>query len=197
MYGSGSGWTSKIGAYNLQNVNGLGFTERIVLDNAGLVEVRCRRTNEQGENNARDNMYWQALRGRLLARPSSYAGVTTMGATVETGGKLAAQSDKRVNVVATKIYGTGAPRSISGALYHVGNSLGLDMDTDAIDALESAYWTPDNEFFDFETTDSTSALEVLQKIANAGKSYFLLADGLASVAREGVKPWSGLSVHMR
>ncbi|EPO4915546.1 host specificity factor TipJ family phage tail protein [Citrobacter koseri] len=192
VYGSGSGWTSKIGAYNLQNVNGLGFTERIVLDNAGLVEVRCRRTNEQGENNARDNMYWQALRGRLLARPSSYAGVTTMGATVETGGKLAAQSDKRVNVVATKIYGTGTPRSISGALYHVGNSLGLDMDTDAIDALESAYWTPDNEFFDFETTDSTSALEVLQKIANAGKSYFLLADGLASVAREGVKPWSGV-----
>lgn len=192
VYGSGSGWTSKIGAYNLQNVNGLGFTERIVLDNTGLVEVRCRRTNEQGENNARDNMYWQALRGRLLARPSAYAGVTTMGATVETGGKLAAQSDKRVNVVATKIYGTGAPRSISGALYHVGNSLGLDMDTDAIDALESAYWTPDNEFFDFETTDSTSALEVLQKIANAGKSYFLLADGLASVAREGVKPWSGV-----
>ncbi|HIF4664648.1 TPA: host specificity factor TipJ family phage tail protein [Citrobacter koseri] len=192
VYGSGSGWTSKIGAYNLQNVNGLGFTERIVLDNTGLVEVRCRRTNEQGENNARDNMYWQALRGRLLARPSAYAGVTTMGATVETGGKLAAQSDKRVNVVATKIYGTGTPRSISGALYHVGNSLGLDMDTDAIDALESAYWTPDNEFFDFETTDSTSALEVLQKIANAGKSYFLLADGLASVAREGVKPWSGV-----
>lgn len=66
------------------------------------------------------------------------------------------------------------------------------MDTDAIDALESAYWTPDNEFFDFEATDSTSALEVLQKIANAGKSYFLLADGLASVAREGVKPWSGV-----
>ncbi|WP_044326817.1 host specificity factor TipJ family phage tail protein, partial [Citrobacter amalonaticus] len=138
------------------------------------------------------NMYWQSLRGRLLTRPSSYAGVTTMGVTVETGGKLAAQSDRRVNVVATRIYDTGTPRSISGALYHVGNSLGLDMDTDAIDALESTYWTPGNEFFDFETTDSTSALEVLQKISNAGKSYFLLTDGLASVAREGVKPWSGV-----
>lgn len=192
VYGSGSGWSSKTGSYNTQNINGLGYTERVTLSSPGLVEVRCRRTNEQGQDNSRDNMYWQSLRGRLLTRPSSYAGVTTMGVTVETGGKLAAQSDRRVNVVATRIYETGTPRSISGALYHVGNSLGLDMDIDAINALESTYWTPGNEFFDFETTDSTSALEVLQKISNAGKSYFLLTDGLASVAREGVKPWSGV-----
>lgn len=192
VYGSGSGWSSVTGTYTQQNVNGLGFTERIVLGSSGLVEVRCRRTNEQGQDNARDNMYWQALRGRLLNRPTRYAGVTTMGVTVETGGKLAAQSDRRVNVVATRIYDTGTERTISAALYHIGNSLGLEMDTDAINELESAYWTPESEFFDFETSDSTSALEVLQKIANAGKSYFLLSDGLASVAREGVKTWTGV-----
>lgn len=192
VYGSGSGWSSVTGTYTQQNVNGLGFTERIVLGSSGLVEVRCRRTNEQGQDNARDNMYWQALRGRLLNRPTRYAGVTTMGVTVETGGKLAAQSDRRVNVVATRIYDSGTERTISAALYHIGNSLGLEMDTDAINELESSYWTPESEFFDFETSDSTSALEVLQKIANAGKSYFLLSDGLASVAREGVKTWTGV-----
>lgn len=149
VYGSGSGWTSRQGVYALQNVNGLGFTERFDLSTTGLVEVRCRRRNEQGSNNARDSMYWQALRGRLLARPSSYAGVTLLAATVETGGKLAAQSDRRVNVVATRIYDTGAARSISGALYHVGKSLGLDMDTEAIDLLESTVWTPNGEYFDF------------------------------------------------
>ncbi|HBN7049626.1 TPA: kinase [Escherichia coli] len=192
VYGSGSGWSSVTGTYTQQNVNGLGFTERIVLGSAGLVEVRCRRTNEQGQDNARDNMYWQALRGRLLNRPTRYAGVTTMGVTVETGGKLAAQSDRRVNVVATRIYDAGTERTISAALYHICNSLGLEMDADAINELESTYWTPESEFFDFETSDSTSALEVLQKIANAGKSYFLLSDGLASVAREGVKTWTGV-----
>lgn len=192
VYGSGAGWISKAGEYALKNVNGLGFTERIVLDSPGLVEVRCRRRNEQGSNNARDNMYWQALRGRLLTRPSSYPGVTLMGVTVETGGKLAAQSDRRVNVVATRVYDSGAARSISGALMHVGNSLGLQMDTEAIDTLESTYWTPDGEYFDFATGDSISALEMLQKITNAGKSYFLLSDGLASVGREGVKPWTGI-----
>jgi len=192
VYGSGSGWTSRKGAYVQQNINGLGFTERIVLPSPGLVEVRCRRTNEQGEDNARDQMYWQALRGRLLVRPSSYPDVTLMGVTVETGGKLAAQSDRRVNVVSTRIYESGSARSISGALFHVGNSLGIDMDTYAINSLESTYWTPRGEQFDFATGDSISALEMLQKISNAGMSYFLLDDGLASVGREGIKNWSGV-----
>jgi hypothetical protein len=117
-------------------------------------------------------MYWQALRGRLLTRPSSYPGVSLMAVTVETGGKLAAQSDRRVNVVATRAYDSGTARTISGALLHVGNSLGLEMDVDTINALESAYWTPRGENFDFATGDSISALEMLQKIANAGKSVF-------------------------
>ena len=151
VYGSGSGWVSHQGEYALKNVNGLGFTERITLSSPGLVEVRCRRRNEQGSNNARDSMYWQALRGRLLTRPSSYPGVSLMAVTVETGGKLAAQSDRRVNVVATRAYETGTARTISGALLHVGNSLGLEMDVDTITALESAYWTPRGENFDFAT----------------------------------------------
>ena len=115
-----------------------------------------------------------------------------MAATVETGGVLAAQSDRRVSVVGTRIYETGAARSISGALYHVGDSLGLAMDTEAIDVLESTYWAPGSEYFDYATGDSISALEMLQKITNAGKSYFLLSDGLASVGREGVKNWAGI-----
>lgn len=191
-YGSGSGWTSVTGTYNQRNINGLGFTERITLSTPALVEVRARRTNEQGQDNSRDQMFWQSLRGRLLVRPTSYSGVTTMAVTVETGGKLAAQSDRRVNVVATRIYDEGLSRSISGALYHIGDELGLAMDHEAIDYLESAYWTPNSEFFDYATTDSVSALEMFQKVTNAGKSYFFLSDGMASVAREGVKTWTGI-----
>ncbi len=192
VYGSGSGWVSHQGEYALKNINGLGFTERIMLSSPGLVEVRCRRRNEQDSNNARDSMYWQALRGRLLTRPSSYPGVSLMAVTVETGGKLAAQSDRRVNVVATRSYDSGTARTISGALLHVGSSLGLEMDVDTINALESAYWTPRGENFDFATGDSISALEMLQMIASAGKSRFLLSDGLATVNREGIKPWTGI-----
>lgn len=195
-YGSGGEWVSKTGVYALTNVNGLGFTERVDLSTASLVEVRCRRRNEQNSNNARDNMYWQALRGRLLTRPSSYAGVTLMGVTVETGGKLAAQSDRRVNVVATRVYDTGTARTISGALYHVLTSTGFrddQIDKDAINALESNYWTPRGETFDFSASDENSSVkDILDKITNAGMGYFLLSDGLASAGREGVKPWKGV-----
>ena len=47
------------------------------------------------------------------------------------------------------------------------------------------------ENFDFATGDSISALEMLQMIASAGKSRFLLSDGLATVNREGIKPGRG------
>lgn len=87
-YGSGSGWASVTGKYNQRNINGLGFTERITLATPALVEVRARRTNEQGQDNSRDQMFWQSLRGRLLSRPTSYDGVTTMAVTVETGGTV-------------------------------------------------------------------------------------------------------------
>lgn len=196
VYGTGSGWISKQGEYALKNINGLGYTERFSLDSPGLVEVRCRRRNEQGSNNARDNMYWQALRGRLLARPVSYSGVTTWAITVETGGKLAAQSDRRVSVVATREYDRGGNRTISGAFRHVAGSLGFNanqIDTSAINALETAWWTPRGEYFDYEaSSDSASAKDIFDKITEAGMSYFLLSDGLLSAGREGIKSWTGI-----
>ncbi|WP_116946587.1 host specificity factor TipJ family phage tail protein [Klebsiella pneumoniae] len=196
VYGSGSGWVGHQGEYALKNINGLGFTERITLSSPGLVEVRCRRRNEQGSNNARDNMYWQALRGRLLARPVSYSGITTWAITVETGGKLAAQSDRRVSVVATREYDGGGNRTISGAFRHVANSLGFNanqLDTSAINALETAWWTPRGEYFDYEaSSDSASAKDIFDKITEAGMSYFLLSDGLLSAGREGIKTWTGI-----
>lgn len=196
VYGTGSGWISKQGEYALKNINGLGYTERFSLDSPGLVEVRCRRRNEQGSNNARDNMYWQALRGRLPARPISYSGVTTWAITVETGGKLAAQSDRRVSVVATREYDGGGNRTISGAFRHVAGSLGFNanqIDTSAINALETAWWTPRGEYFDYEaSSDSASAKDIFDKITEAGMSYFLLSDGLLSAGREGIKSWTGI-----
>ncbi|WP_431000252.1 host specificity factor TipJ family phage tail protein [Klebsiella pneumoniae] len=196
VYGSGSGWTSKPGVYALKNINGLGFTERFDLSSPGLVEVRCRRRNEQGSNNARDSMFWQALRGRLLSRPTSYAGISTIGITVETGGQLAAQSDKRVSVVATRNYDGGGDRTISGAFLHLARSLGYrddQIDIAALSTLEATYWTPRGEYFDHQaSSDSTSAKDIFDKIAEAGMGYFLLSDGLLSVGREGVKSWTGI-----
>lgn len=196
VYGSETSWATASFTYVQKNVSGLGFTHRINLPMPGLVEVRVRRQNEQGSNNARDNAFWQALRGRLATRPSSYPKVTTMALSVVTGGKLAAQSDRRINVVATRLYDTGINRSISGAFYHVARSINFsesDLDKVTVDALEAKYWTPRGEYFDFEAVSSDkSVLDIFQAIANAGMGYFLLSDGLTSLGREGIKPWTGI-----
>lgn len=94
-----------------------------------------------------------------------------MALTVRTGNRLAAQSDRRINVTPTRLYDGHASRTISGALYHVLESLGFkseQIDHAAIDSLEQNYWTPRGETFDWATSDSKSALEVLKIIAGRG-----------------------------
>ncbi|CNG44302.1 host specificity factor TipJ family phage tail protein [Yersinia intermedia] len=193
---SGGAWSQVRYGFTNQTVNGHGYTRRISGLAPAQYEVRVRRTTKIGGSRTVNNVYWQALRSRLSKSPSRYANVTTLALTIRTGNRLASQSDRRVNMVATRMYEGYASRSMSGAVMHVLTSLGMTMeqiDVDAIHALENNYWTPRGETFDFATSDdSTSALDILQKITNAGMSYFLLSEGLASVGREGVKNWTGI-----
>lgn len=193
---TGGTWRQVAYSFSGKTVDGHGFTRRISGLAAAQYEVRVRRTTKIGGSRTVNNVYWQAMRSRLSKRPARYAGVTTMAVSVRTGNRLAAQSDRRISVVPTRIYsGVRTARSISGALYHVLESLGFSadqIDHNAIDALEATYWTPRGETFDFATGDSTSALEMLQKICYAGMGYFLLTDGLVSAGREGIKPWVGM-----
>ncbi|WP_423178416.1 MULTISPECIES: host specificity factor TipJ family phage tail protein [unclassified Stenotrophomonas] len=195
VYGSGAPWTVRTHTYTGYSEDAVGFTERITLGTPGQVEVRVRRVTERGGNSARDACYWQGLRARLSQRPTRYDDLTTIGLTVTTGTKLAAQTDRRFNVEATRIYEQGTARSISGAMIHVMRSLGLpadQIDTDTLQHLEDTYWTPRGEFFDFSAEKSgTSALDMLQMAAQAGMGYFLLIDSMCSAGREGVKTWRG------
>ncbi|MGL5599502.1 MAG: host specificity factor TipJ family phage tail protein [Silvania sp.] len=187
-------WQQQSPFYSRSTENQIGFTHRYTVS-PGQYEIRMRRTEPVKGGSTRDQVFWQALRSRLSKRPTKYEGVTTMALTVRTGNRLAAMSDRRISVTPTRLYNGHASRSISGALYHVLESLGFtasQIDTAAIDALESTYWTPRGETFDWATSDSKSALEVLQTIVSAGMGYFLLSDGLISAGREGVKPWVGM-----
>ncbi|MDH1756124.1 host specificity factor TipJ family phage tail protein [Citrobacter braakii] len=187
-------WTEQLLSWKRKTENQIGFTRAFSVP-AGQYEVRMRRKEPVAGGSTRDQVFWQALRSRLPARPRRYNGVTTMALTLRTGNRLAAQSDRRINVTATRLYNGHVSRSISGALYHVLESLGFrpeQIDRAAINALEQSYWTPRGETFDWATGDSKSALEVLKLIAGAGMGYFLLSDGLVSAGREGVKNWTGM-----
>ncbi|HIE5650725.1 TPA: host specificity factor TipJ family phage tail protein [Stenotrophomonas maltophilia] len=195
VFGSGDAWSVRTHVYTATSEDALGFTERIELVTPGQIEVRVRRVTERGGNSARDACFWQGLRARLSQRPTRYDDLTTIGLTVTTGTKLAAQTDRRFNVEATRLYDEGAARSISGAMIHVMRSLGLpsdQIDLDTLQHLEEAYWTPRGEFFDLSAEKSgTSALDMLQLAAQAGMGYFLLIDSMCSAGREGVKAWRG------
>lgn len=194
-YGSGAAWSVVTHSYTGITEEAMGFTERIVLDTPGQIEVRVRRVTERGGSSARDACYWQGLRARLSERPTRYDDLTTIALTVTTGTKLAAQSDRRFNVQATRQYETGAARTISGAMVHVMQSLGLpadQIDFETLAHLENGYWTPRGEFFDYSAEKSgTSALDLLQMAAQAGMGYFLLTDSMCSAGREGIKAWRG------
>ncbi|MER1542385.1 host specificity factor TipJ family phage tail protein [Enterobacter cloacae] len=187
-------WTEKKFRYSDAIEDQIGFTEAISVT-PGQYELRMRREAPPAGGSARDQVFWQALRSRLSKRPSRYRDVTTIALSIRTGNRLGAQSDRRVNVTPTRQYEDGSSRSISGALYHVLTSLGYqenEIDRASIDALESTFWTPRGETFDFATSDTISALDMLKTICNAGMGYFLLSDGMASAGREGIKPWTGM-----
>ncbi|HEL8736546.1 TPA: hypothetical protein U0F90_004871, partial [Escherichia coli] len=103
----GVSWQEKTFTYKGKDVDGIGFTERITFSAAKNVQVRCRRTNEAGEDNRRDNCYWQALRTRLTTRPSSYP-VPTFALTLRSGGMLAADSERQLSLKLTRQYTRGA-----------------------------------------------------------------------------------------
>lgn len=195
VYGSGAPWSVRSHTYTEMSEDALGYTQRITLPTPGQIEVRVRRVTERGGNSARDACYWQGLRARLAQRPTRYADLTTIGLTVTTGTKLAAQSDRRFNVEATRQYDSGTARTISGAMTHVMRTLGLpddQVDSETLTHLENTYWTPRGEFFDLSAEKSgTSALDILQMAAQAGMGYFLLIDSMCSAGREGIKAWRG------
>lgn len=186
-------WTSVTITHGNTTINEIGYTETISLPAVGNYEFRMKRDTPVWGGTTRDSVQWQAMRSKLTNRPSSYKDITTLGVTIRTGNRLASQSDRRVNVTALRLYDGYTSRSISGALNHLLADTGADIDTDGINALETNYWTPRGETFDFSAdSDSTSMLDILQKIATAGMGYFHLSDGLATIGREGVKNWSGV-----
>jgi len=196
LSGSGS-WTDFRIKHGNNTVNEIGYTETITFPSAGNYEIRVKRITPVWGGTTRDSVQWQSMRAMLSTHPTRYRDITTIALTARTGNRLAAQSDRRVSVTGTRLYGNGLQnRSISGALLHVLTSAGMDtseIDSAAITALENQYWTPRGERFDFSAdSGDISVLDMVQKISNAGMGYFLLSDGLASAGREGIKPWTGI-----
>lgn len=183
-------WVSVAKTYEANTRDGIGYTEAISLPGPIRPMVRVRRESVSGYNVVSDAVQWYALRGRLQQRPSRYDGVTCIALTVRTGSRLSAQSDRQINLVATRIYDQGSARSISGAFEHICRTLPdreAAYDSEELEDLESSFWTPRGELFDHSFDKQVTVKEALQSICTAGMSYVAVEDSKVTAIREGVR----------
>lgn len=189
----GGDWTAVETAIKRSTEDSLGFTYSLPLPYAMRPQVRMRRVGKAGGGQVRDAMHWYGLRAKLAA-PESYAGVTLLALTVRTGSRLGAQSDRKVNMVATRKHGGVPSRSIESAALYVLDSLGISrdrVDEAQLAALEDAYWTPRGETYDMPHTEQQTMRDVLKAVFGAGMGHLVLSGGLISAIREGVQTPKG------
>lgn len=191
----GGAWTEVRNEYSDYTPDSIGFTESITLPYAMRPQFRLRRESPEVGGQTRDTIHWYGLRAKLTERPEAYDGVTTIGVTVRTGDRLGAQSDRKINMVPTRLYDAAPARSITGAAGVVMESLGIgadQIDSEQLQALEETFWTPRGEHFDYAFTERSTARDVLQMIFNAGMGHLVLSGGLISAVREGVQTPKGM-----
>ncbi len=145
----------------------------------------------------KDTIQWYGLKSRLRTR-ISYPRWTTMAAWLRVGGRLGAQSENQINVVATRMLpvlqsdGTwSAPqptRDISAFARYIAGSIGysdLNLDADELRRLD-AIWKARGETLD-HVYDLTTAQDALKLAFRAGFSELTVSHGLIRPVRDDVR----------
>lgn len=182
--------------------------ENWTLDQVGITEsisvpqmrpsVRVRRVGASATSTqVKDTIQWYGLKSRLRTR-TSYPRWTTMAAWLRVGGRLGAQSENQINVVATRMLpvlqsdGTwSAPqptRDISAFARYITGSIGysdLNLDADELRRLD-ATWKARGETLD-HVYDLTTAQDALKLAFRAGLSELTVSRGLIRPVRDDVR----------
>ncbi|KAA0910691.1 host specificity factor TipJ family phage tail protein [Pusillimonas sp. ANT_WB101] len=182
-------------AYSAATLDQIGYTETINVDGrTPIVRVR-RATLASTSTQVQDKINWFGLKSKLKTR-NSYPNWTTMAVKFRSGGRLAAQSENQVNVVATRRLRTLQPdgswsaaleptRDISAFAKYVTDTIGYTDDDWNIAELLRLHnvWVPRGETFDF-VFDQTTVKEVMNTVLNAGMAELTVDDGLIRPVRD-------------
>lgn len=182
--------------------------ENWTLDQIGITEsinvprmrpaVRVRRVGASATSTqAKDTIQWYGLKSRLRTR-TSYPRWTTMAAKLRVGGRLGAQSENQINVVATRMLPVlqsdgawSAPqptRDISAFVRYITGSIGYsDLNLDAVELQRlDAVWKARGETLD-HVYDLTTAQDALKLAFRAGFSELTVSHGLIRPVRDDVR----------
>ncbi|QXX79021.1 hypothetical protein HC956_08325 [Alcaligenes faecalis] len=183
--------------YENWTLDQIGVTEHISVPQMRPA-VRVRRVGASATSTqVKDTIQWYGLKSRLRTR-TSYPRWTTMAAKLRVGGRLGAQSENQINVVATRMLpvlqsdGTwSAPqptRDISAFARYITSSIGysdLNLDADELRRLD-AIWKTRGETLD-HVYDLTTAQDALKLAFRAGFSDLTVSHGLIRPVRDDVR----------
>lgn len=185
-------------SYTQSTNDQIGFTERISLDWPMRLACRVRRITANSTSTQRlDTCHWYGLKAQIPIR-SIYPNWTTMTVSLRSGGRIAAQSENKINVVATRRLpqldangewtGNEATRDISAFFRYILSTIGNGDDQIDMDELKRlhAIWWDRGDTFDY-VFDATTVKEALRKVTAAGMAEFTISDGKVKPVREGVR----------
>lgn len=174
----------------------IGFTEPIELPYEMRPSVQLRRVGRINNSvQSHSLITWFGLKSRL-PDIERYPNWTTIGVTLQTGGKIAAQSENRVNAIVTRklqtlnddgswSYDIEPTRDIASVVKYIANTIGYkddDLDMEEILRLHTQYWKPRNEYFDY-VFDETTVRQAFDMALGAGMSDLTISNGLVKPVR--------------
>ncbi|HGK8963228.1 TPA: host specificity factor TipJ family phage tail protein, partial [Pseudomonas aeruginosa] len=195
----GGAWTTVSKNHAGSSLDQQGFTDGIPLPYMMRPEFRIRKVfvNQGGNSTSeyRDRTQWYGMRARLQA-PSSYAGVTTMAVRYRSSDRIAAQTESRVSVEATRMLPTRqngawtpeiATRDIVPFLCYIAKERGYtdaDLDLEELDRLD-AIWKVRGDTFDMIYEDGkVTVAQVMDDVLAAGYAEKTIKRGVISAARD-------------
>lgn len=193
----GGPFTSATKIYSQATLDQIGFTEQIAIV-AMRPEVRVRRVGATSTSTqVQDTIHWYGLKSRLPTR-TSYPNWTTMSVRIRSGGKLAAQSENQVNVIATRILPTlqangtwSVPQptsDITAFAKYITSSIGYTDDDLVMSELLrlNPLWASRGETFNY-VFDETTVKEALNTAFGAGMAELTVDDGQIKPVRDGAR----------
>lgn len=183
--------------YENATLDQIGITEQIYTTNERWM-CRMRRIGaESTDTQIKDKVQWYGLKS-LLAVKESYPDWTTMMVRLRSGGKISAQSENQINVIATRrlpeLLGPNnwtsplPTRAISAFVRYIALSIGYtdaDIDQEALTNLHNI-WHPRGDNFDY-VFDETTVKAALDLVLAAGMGELTVANGQLRPIREGVR----------
>lgn len=184
--------------YTDKTLDQIGFTERFNVPSMRAA-VRVRRVGASSTSTqVHDTVHWYGLKCRLRTA-TSYPRWTTMSVKLRSGGRLAAQSENQINVIATRKLPVLLPdgrwstdlrptQDISAFVRHIAHSIGYTDENLDMAELRRLHvlWTERGDTYSY-VVDLTTVKEAINSAFGAGMAVLTVANGEIRPVREGVR----------